>query len=242
MIWRFWCRVTNIAGVRVAVQRPRVQLHYAHTDFSFHHKLARTLLTFNPALCVCVCPKHSPLRLSYSSGLFPSFFASKYSLQNHLWEWFCSYNIPISTFSWPTETSPPALMTPPPQFSIHTHTRNLSFSAPWHQPCFHPQPQPPDRSPLLRVGWVLRYPGPGSSYTRGSVVLREIKITEIDPGFLPCVEFSGLSFSLFSGFQSNPVSLLSSPNQLTLLLQQDWAATIASVYCMWLLFYFYCCL
>lgn len=61
MIWRFGCRVTNIAGVRVAVQRPRVQLHYAHTDFSFPHKLARTLLTFNPALCVCVCVPNTVL-------------------------------------------------------------------------------------------------------------------------------------------------------------------------------------
>lgn len=52
MIQRFWCQVTNIAGVHVAVQRPRVQLYYAHTYFSFHHKLAHTLPTFTPALCV----------------------------------------------------------------------------------------------------------------------------------------------------------------------------------------------
>lgn len=143
----FRCQVTNIAGVHMTVfSVPHVQLYYAHIYFSFLRELAHTLLTFTPARCVE--PKHSPLRLSYSSGLFPSFFGSKYSLENHLWEWFCSYNIPISTFSWPTETSPPALMTPPPQFSIHTSNHNLSFSASWHQQCFHPQPQPPDRSPI----------------------------------------------------------------------------------------------
>lgn len=233
MIWRFGCQVTNIAGVCVAVQRPRVQLHYdRHTQtlaFTINLHILCSHLTL---LCVCVCPKHSPLRLSYSSVLFPSFFASKYSLQNHLWEWFCSYNIPISTFSWPTETSPPALMTPPPQFSIHTHTRNRSFSAPWHQPCFHPQPQPPDRSPPSE-GRV------GCEVPRTRVQLYEgVRGTEGDQDHRNWAwVVSSLcrifwSLSLFSGFQSNPVSLLSSPNQLTLLLQQEWAAAIASIYCM----------
>lgn len=82
MLGRLWCQITNIVGVRVTVQRPHVQLYYAHIDFSFHRELAHTLLTFTPALCVY--PKHSPLRLSYSSGLFPSFFGSKYSPENHL--------------------------------------------------------------------------------------------------------------------------------------------------------------
>lgn len=83
LIGSFWCQVTNIAGVHVPVfSFPHVQLYYAHIYFSFLRELAHTLLTFTPALCVE--PKHSPLRLSYSSGLFPSFFGSKYSLENHL--------------------------------------------------------------------------------------------------------------------------------------------------------------
>lgn len=146
LVFRVFLQVLVSNRVHVVVQRPHVQLYYAHIYFSFHHKLAHSLTTFTPALRVF--PRHSPLRLSYSSSLFPSFFASKYSLQNHLWEWFCSYYIPISTFRWPTETSPPALMTPPPQFSIHTPNHSLSFSAAWHQQCFHPQLQPPDRSPI----------------------------------------------------------------------------------------------
>lgn len=43
---------------------------------------------------------------------FPSFSAPKYRLRSHLQEWFCSFNIAISDFDRPRETSPPRLNDP----------------------------------------------------------------------------------------------------------------------------------
>lgn len=58
---------------------------------------------------------------------------------------------------------PPALMTPPPQFSIHTLNCSLSFSVPWHQHCFHPQPEPPEGGI-----WGSQDLGPATRGVRGT--------------------------------------------------------------------------
>lgn len=146
-------------------------------------------------LCTLNTPQ-SPLRLYYSWVLSPSLFATKYRLLSHLWEWFCSLNITISSFSWPTETSPLTLMPPAPS-SIPIHTPNLTLLLPsWYE---HQQPQPPERAAI----WVLvgfctsRDLGPGERRVRGTegfVNLWSRSPTLVPRSPLHCLVFIGLSF------------------------------------------------
>lgn len=121
-------------------------------------KLAHTPL-FSICLCACVCvfSKHTPESsgvISEPSSPLPSFSATKYRLLDHLREWFCSLNITISTFSCPTETTPPN----PISYSSKLNLRLLLLPSWHHQP---PPPPPHHPEPLedlpseCRVGFAL---------------------------------------------------------------------------------------
>lgn len=108
LIWNTNRRVLNI---------------YTYLIFSLH---CAFILSFS-LRSLCVPQTHPGDLWGYLIVEFcspPSLFATKYRLLSHLWEWFCSLNITISTFSWPTETSSLALMLPPstPHLDTNTHT------------------------------------------------------------------------------------------------------------------------
>lgn len=178
----------------------------------FNLKLSQWTCTYSLTLTLFAPQTHprSPVRLSYSRALFPSFFAAKYSLLSHLWEWFCSLNITISTFSWPTETpSPPPS---PPSTQVPIHTANLTLLLllllpPWHQHCCHPQRQPSGRSAIWVQGGFCTPRDLGAGIRRVRGIGGFVNLWSRSPALslwspLLCLVFIGLS--LLPGLQQKP--------------------------------------
>lgn len=131
-------------------------------------KLAHMPL-FSICLCACVCVffKHTPESsgvISEPSSPLPSFSATKYRLLDHLREWFCSLNITISTFSCPTETTPPTPFHTPLNSTYASSFSHLDTINPLRRP---PTTQSPWKICHLSAGWVLLFSGPGSGHTCG---------------------------------------------------------------------------
>lgn len=116
---------------------------------------------------VCVFSKHTPESsgvISEPSSPLPSFSATKYRLLDHLREWFCSLNITISTFSCPTETTPPTPFHTPLNSTYASSFSHLDTINPLRRP---PTTQSPWKICHLSAGWVLLFSGPGSGHTCG---------------------------------------------------------------------------
>lgn len=106
---------------------------------------------------VCVFSKHTPESsgvISEPSSPLPSFSATKYRLLDHLREWFCSLNITISTFSCPTETTPPTPFHTPLNSTYASSFSHLDTINPLRRPPHHPEPLE-DLPSECRVGFAL---------------------------------------------------------------------------------------